>query len=323
MGLISAPSLRGLTPESHRPHALHGDDRVWPETNCYVDLWTEVLAALGCDPVAALAFTLATDFDGEQWEFFKHPPEDLRDLYGIEVREINVWRPIEEHVETHLRNGNLITVEVDAWHLPDTTGVSYGIGHQKTTILPGAIDREGRHLAYFHNRGYFALGGDDFDGAMRRGVDGAALAPYTEVVRLDRLSLVPEPELRERARPLVQRYLALRPADNPVRRLAARAVDDVDWLRDQDPEMFHAYAFGTLRQCGSWAESLASFVRWWWQGELEAAAADLDALAAGAKTCQFKLARAATGRSVDLGASFEPVVSSWERAFAAIGSAGG
>ena len=29
------------------PHRLHGPDRMWPETNCYVDLWIELLHALG------------------------------------------------------------------------------------------------------------------------------------------------------------------------------------------------------------------------------------------------------------------------------------
>ena len=32
------------------------------------------------------------------------------------------------------------TFETDAFHLPDTAGVSYGIGHQKTTIVAQFID---------------------------------------------------------------------------------------------------------------------------------------------------------------------------------------
>ena len=49
------PLLPGL--EGHRPHPLHGLERNWPETNCYVDLWIEVLHADGREPTAALAFT--------------------------------------------------------------------------------------------------------------------------------------------------------------------------------------------------------------------------------------------------------------------------
>ena len=48
-------------------------ERAWAETNCYVDLWVELLHALGHDPIAALPFTLAIDFEGDQWTFFKFP----------------------------------------------------------------------------------------------------------------------------------------------------------------------------------------------------------------------------------------------------------
>ena len=50
-----------------------------------MDVWIEVLHALGLDPVAASAFTLSCDFEGDQWTFFKYPPEDLRALFGIEA----------------------------------------------------------------------------------------------------------------------------------------------------------------------------------------------------------------------------------------------
>ncbi len=101
-----------------------------------MDVWIEVLHALGLDPVAAAAFTLSCDFEGDQWTFFKFPPEDLRTLFGIEVAEMNVWRPVVDHVEEQLGLGRLCTVEVDAWFLPDTRGMSYGVDHVKTTIVP-------------------------------------------------------------------------------------------------------------------------------------------------------------------------------------------
>ena len=34
-------------PGTYRRHAIHGEDRIWAETNCYVDLWIELLHALG------------------------------------------------------------------------------------------------------------------------------------------------------------------------------------------------------------------------------------------------------------------------------------
>ena len=131
-----------VEPATYVPHPLHTNERAWTETNCYVDLWIEVLHALGLDPVAAAAFTLSTDFEGDQWTMFKYPTEDLRTLFGLQVAELNVWRPVATHIEEQLGFGHLLTVDVDAFFLPDTRGVSYQIDHQKTTLMPQMIDIE-------------------------------------------------------------------------------------------------------------------------------------------------------------------------------------
>ena len=44
--------LRDLDPSRYVPHPTHNADRVWAESNCYVDLWTEVLHASGFEPIA-------------------------------------------------------------------------------------------------------------------------------------------------------------------------------------------------------------------------------------------------------------------------------
>ena len=87
-----------IDPAGYRSHTLHGGDRVWTETNCAADLWIETLHALGYDPVAGLGFALASDFDGDQWRMFTYPAGTLRSLYGLEADELNVWRPLREHV---------------------------------------------------------------------------------------------------------------------------------------------------------------------------------------------------------------------------------
>ena len=38
------------------------------------------------------------DYLGDQWTFLKFAAEDLRALYGIEALELNVWKPVVDHV---------------------------------------------------------------------------------------------------------------------------------------------------------------------------------------------------------------------------------
>ena len=75
--------------------------------------------------MAIMPFTLAIDFEGDQWTFFKPPHDELRDLYGIDVQELNCWRPLIDHAEEHLAAGKLISTEADAWWLPDIAGTDY------------------------------------------------------------------------------------------------------------------------------------------------------------------------------------------------------
>ena len=51
-----------LDPKTYVAHALHTDERSWAETNCYVDLWIEVLHAYGMEPLACMAFTVAINY---------------------------------------------------------------------------------------------------------------------------------------------------------------------------------------------------------------------------------------------------------------------
>jgi hypothetical protein len=300
-----------LDPATYVPHRFHHDDRMWPETNCYVDLWIEVLHALHLDPAAPLPFLLSSDFDGEQWEFFKYPLEDLHHLYGIDVHEMNLWLPIEEHIERHLQLGHLLTIEADSWFLPDTAGVSYRLDHQKSSICPQMIDRTTKHLGYFHNRGYHELSGDDYDGVLQVGRSASVLPPYAELVDVSRLRRPDDVTLRARVDELVVHHLARRPESNPIDRLEAQILADVAWLRMNDQETFHGYAFATLRQCGAWAELAASFVGWLSNDSLRQSAEAFSLLSETAKACQFKLARAARGKESDMSALFETMSSAW------------
>lgn len=127
--------IPGLHPDTYQRHSLHSPEAVWTEKNCYGDLWIELLHALKQEPLAMLPFTLAVDFEGDQWTFFKPSLEELRAVYGIDVQELTVWRPLIEHAIEHLGAGKLISTEADAFWLPDTAGTDYRSKHTKTTIL--------------------------------------------------------------------------------------------------------------------------------------------------------------------------------------------
>lgn len=300
-------------------HPMHSGERTWTETNCYADVWIELLHDLGLDPVPAFVSALSADFQGDQWIFLKVEAEDLRDLYGITVGEMNVWRPVRDHVIEQLQMGRRTTVEVDSWWLPDTAGVSYRLEHVKTTIVPTAVDVEGRAMRYLHSAGQHTLSGEDFDHVfdLRVGTDGPSLPPYMEIVRLDRLE---DPaDLPARTAELARRHVRRRPDDNPVERLSARLVADLPWLREQGLETFHLYAFGMIRQCGVTAELAADVVEWLTthgQADLTEAAASFRAASASAKTLQFRVARAVSGRDVDLEALVRPVADAWGAAIA-------
>ena len=83
MSLAAVPqTATGLridaVPGDYQQHFTHGPERIWTETNCYLDLWIEVLNCLGLDPVPTFAALLSADHDGLSWTFGKQQPEDLR-----------------------------------------------------------------------------------------------------------------------------------------------------------------------------------------------------------------------------------------------------
>lgn len=304
---------------TYETSALHGSDRIWQETNCYVDLWIEALHALGVDPAVALAFTLSADFDGDQWRFIKYPLEDLRRAYGLEVSEMNPWRGMEHHIAEQLEMGRWLTIEVDSYFLPDTAGTAYRSEHVKTSIVPNMIDQLERRLGYFHGAGYYELSDADFDGLLHRGgTPPGHLPPYVELVKLDQLIRLNDDDQLELARSLVSEHLARRPPSNPVHRMAARFPTDADWLTSHGMDAFHLYSFATFRQCGSTAELASTLCGWLAdRGEPTIDSRDKFAeLASSSKSVQFKLARLAAGRDVDVASMIQQMSVLWDEAMA-------
>jgi len=314
-----------IDPATYRRHALHGEGCAWVEKNCYIDVWIEAIHALGCDPHAVLPVAAAIDFEGDQWTFFKPPHNELHALYGIEVNELNAWRPMLEHALEHLPAGKMIFVEADAWWLPDVSGTDYRTNHVKSTIALNDVDVEAKRLGYFHNASYHALEGEDFDHTFQLAGRSPSFLPFfAELVRVDRFVRRPPAELAALSGRFLAGHLARRPRDNPVERFAARFERELPGLQEKGLAHYHAWAFATLRQLGSAAELMALHLRWLAaggngpgddHGPYAAAVVAYEAISTGAKTFILKAARAVnTKRPLDARPVFEEWAAAWQRA---------
>ncbi len=285
------------SPPSVAP-TLDGPHRQWPETNCYTDLWLSLVAEWGAEPRAMLGHLAAVGFAADQFTFFKPPHAELEALYGARVEELTLYRSIEAHCVAHANAGRPVLVEADAWWLPDSEGTDYRRGHTKSTIAVLGIAPGEPRLEYIHNRFRGALGGADYRGVLW--LDPAPpdgwLPPFAEVV--ERLPGAPEGrELAEAARDLLRRHLARSPGD-PFAAMADALEGEMPLVRAAGPEGFHLWAFATLRQAGAAHELLGIHAAWLGEALGVDAAAPVAAcgrLSAGAKTLQFRAARAARG----------------------------
>ena len=280
---------------AYAAHTLHGQDRAWPETNCYVDLWIELLHTRGFAPEAMLGFTVRQDFEGDQFTFFKPSMAEIEALYGLRLDELAVYDGLEGHALIQAAKGNVVLVEVDAIFLPDTAGTTYGREHSKTTIGILALDPTARRLDYLHNAGRFDLSGADYDGIFAEGV----LPPYAEFVRP-----VGEPLMSERlaaaALAMLRDNLARAPRRNPVAAFATALTETGEALVQRPLSVFHKYAFNTTRQLGANFEMLGSHLAWLTAqgaGDFTAAAEAATRLGSEAKAFQFQLARGFAKRS--------------------------
>ena len=287
------PTLFGLDAATYRPHDLHvSEERVYLETNCYTDVIIELLHARGDEPLAAMGSTVRLDFEGDQWTFFKPDPADLERLFGIDIHEMQPWRSIPTQIAELLAAGRTLTVELDAWLLPDTASTSYRTEHVKTTVIPESIDLERGRLQYFHNGSLYAVDGEDYRGLFRLDdPDPAFLPPYTELVRFDAGPRLQDDDLRSASLDALRHHLAHAPSDDPFARFGARLAADLPALLEGDAAAYHAYAFATVRMAGAGFELLRAHVDWLLgPGGTEASAA-LGRIVDGAKVLGFRLAR--------------------------------
>lgn len=283
-----------LTPAGVASHLLHDQARTWPLTSCYADLWIEMLHGLGLDPHPMLGFTACLQWEGDQFTFLKPHAADLDALYGLHVQELALWGEVEQHVAVQLAQGRPVLIEVDALHLPDLAGSSYGREHSKTTVAIVRIDVRAGRCSYVHNASRAELEGADYDAVLRAPSSsrGLPLPPYAEVVKR-RPAPSNAPTLHETALDLLRVHVSRFGGQAQMPLFRAAFPRQLDEMR-ACPEKFHGWAFNTLRQIGAGAELLGSLLGWLEARRpmdfplLEAAAMDL---ATTAKALQFRVAR--------------------------------
>ncbi|MEJ1963842.1 MAG: DUF1839 family protein [Gammaproteobacteria bacterium] len=314
-----------LDPKHYARHELHSPDRIWTEKNCYIDIWIELVHSLGLEAHAMMPFTVAVDFEGDQWTFFKPPHEDLKRLYGIDVQELYVWRPLLDHCDRASRRRQvIISTEADAFWLPDTAGSDYRSKHTKTTIVMESVDLPAKRLGYFHNAGYFTLEGEDFVRLFR--VDAAPdpefMPMFAELVRCDRLRRLDDRALRAVSRELLRKHIEWRPAVNPIPKFRERFERDLPELAREGMGAYHAWVFGTLRQLGAAAELSALYLNWLDGGSKGPSSEAAEAFLKTSTVCKslvMKTARAVNSRRpLDASASFEELASAWQIASTAL-----
>ncbi|MGZ2410616.1 uncharacterized protein DUF1839 [Sphingomonas sp. F9_3S_D5_B_2] len=276
-------------PATYAPHPLHAPGRAYRETNCYTDVLIELLHSRGLEPVAGMGHLVRTDFEGDQFTFFKMPQADIETFYGVDIHEMQPVGALPDQIERQLQRGRTMLVELDSFYLPDTAGTDYRRSHIKSTVAVEAIDQDAERLRYFHNIGLHELSGHDYRGIF--GLDGrpdTALPPYLELARFDLAHPLTGPELSRAARECLAFHLARRPAENPFERFGEQLSADLPGLLAGDAEAFHAYAFATVRMAGSAFDLLRAHVSWL-IGDDEARS--LEPIVEGCQVMSFRLAR--------------------------------
>ena len=225
------------------------------------------------------------------------------------------------HVADQLGLGRPVIVDVDAFYLPDTSGTSYRSEHVKTSIAIQALDQE-RRVGYFHNSGYYELGGEDFAGLFPpRGPSDQSRVPAA--LRGGGQAGQPAGARRRRSRRRSRSFGRTSREGPPTRSDAMPSVSvRSEGLGGDRLACFHSYAFATLRQCGAAFELGGAYLRWLEAGGergLEPAAEACKRIATTAKTLQFKTARAVnTQKPVDPAPLLDQMAAAWDETMAAV-----
>lgn len=286
------------SPAGWTPSPLHAFHRDWPETNCDLDYWIEIVAARGFAPEAMFGFVASQDFIVDQFSLLFPPKDDLERFYGASIRPLALYGKFEDHFTAHVKDGGIVVIETDSFYLPDSRGVAYRRRHIQSAIAIASIDPAHRRADYFHNLGFWRLEGDDYDMIVHRPphlqVD-EIIPPHAEVIRFDQEPMS-ESALRALARERLAWRLSRQPKADPVETFAATLPTRLDGLAGAGENAFHDWAFHTLRQLGAGFELFGDHLAWLDDGaRFKAAREACKQVSSLTKTLQFQAARAVLG----------------------------
>jgi hypothetical protein len=285
-------ALFGHDPATYVPHFMHTGERTYIETNCFTDIISELLHARGdgrsrrSGSFVEWTWRTTSGRSSSRW------PSTWRSSTNGH-HEIQPYRSIPHQIEEQLRLGRTMTIELDAWYLPDTAATSYGNAHVKTGVIAEAIDLPNEVFRYYHNASLYELSGADFRGAFRTepGWSGDVLPPYTELIRFDAGPRLEGEAVRRASLELLHGHLQRIVPGNPFDRFHARLVADLPSLLEGDIDRYHAFTFATFRMAGAGFELLASHVDWLLGDAGAPATAAMGRIVEGCKVLGFKLAR--------------------------------
>ena len=204
-----------------------------------------------------LGHLVRTDFEGDQFTFFKPPQGDLERLYGVDIHEMQPVGALPDQMAEQLAHGRSMTAELDSFFLPDTAATDYRRDHVKTTIAVDAIDRDGEWLALLPQPGPPRAVGRGLPRRLpprRRATETAAAVPRAGPLR----RAAPPPTRGASPASCSPTTCATARRTTPSRASARGWQSDLPRLLEGSSEDFHAYAFATVRMAGAAFELLQS-----------------------------------------------------------------
>ena len=283
-------------------HPIHGSERAWPLSNCSLDLWITLLHSKGMEPEAAMGALVELDDEGDHFTFCKFDMTDVERMYGLALRELAVFDRLQAHTRVQTARGNVVLIELDGYHLPDTRSTSYHREHTKTTVGVLDIDPDRRWMRYLHNAGCYETSGQDYDAlfAVDAGDRQATgmLLPYTEFISI-RHAPLEGAALRTASLEALRQHLALAPARNPFASYGERFGRDLETLIERGNDFFHIYAFNHFRQFGSVSGCLEVYARWLGLAADHELVTHCRQIAEKAKLLQLRVARVVARRRID------------------------